>query len=123
MSLALALATMVVACDAAVTPSAAASPSSAAACGADEVAGGGIDAVVVDPDGNPLDDIFIIIEAADGFRGDARTGTNGVFSAPNVAGQFRITTVDADYEQLVRTVTVPCGELVELELVLTPVGG
>lgn len=113
---------MLVACDAAATPSAVTSPTLAAACGLDDVAGGGIDAVVMDSDGNPLDDIFIIIEAADGFRGDARTGADGVFTAPNVAGQFRITTVDADYEQLVQTVTVPCGELVELELVLTPVG-
>lgn len=122
-SLVLALATIVVACDAATTPSPATSASSAAACGPDEVAGGGIAAVVVDPDGNALDDIFVIIEAADGFRGDARTGANGIFSAPDVAGEFRITTVDADYEQLVRTVLVPCGELVELELVLTPSGG
>ncbi|MGI8658095.1 MAG: carboxypeptidase-like regulatory domain-containing protein [Candidatus Limnocylindria bacterium] len=97
-------------------------PASATACGRDEVAGGGINGTVVDADGNPLDDIFILIETSDGFRGTTRTGADGVFSAAGVAGEFRITTVDASYQQLVRSITVPCGELLDVELVLTPIG-
>ena len=110
------------ACDPTSTPSASLSPSpSAAACGAEEVEGGGISGVVVDTDGNPLNDIFILIETTGGFRGDARTGENGVFTAPGVSGNFRISTTDIDHLPVVREVTVPCGELVEIELVLTPV--
>ena len=30
---------------------------------------------------------------------------------------------DIDYAEVVREVTVPCGELIEVELVLTPVDG
>jgi hypothetical protein len=110
------------ACDPTSTPSASPSPSpSSAPCGAEEVEGGGISGLVVDPDGNPLNDIFILIEATGGFRGDTRTGENGVFTALGVSGHFRISTTDIDYQPLVREVTVPCGELVEVELVLTPV--
>ena len=78
---------------------------------------------MVDADGNPLNDIFIFIQTADGFRGTTRTGEDGVFTAPGVSGEFEITTTDIDYAQLVRRVTVPCGELVDVELVLTPVDG
>lgn len=110
------------ACDPTSTPSASPSPSpSGAPCGAEEVEGGGISGLVVDPEGIPLNDIFILIETTGGFRGDTRTGENGVFTAPGVSGLFRISTTDIDYLPVVREVTVPCGELVEVELVLTPV--
>lgn len=78
---------------------------------------------MVDAEGNPLNDIFIFIQTADGFRGTTRTGEDGVFTAPGVSGEFQITTTDIDYAELVRDVTVPCGELVDVELVLTPVDG
>jgi hypothetical protein len=39
-----------------------------------------------------------------------------------VSGEFQLTTTDIDYDPLVREVTVPCGELVEVELVLVPAG-
>jgi hypothetical protein len=104
------------------SPSAAASPTRDT-CGPDEVAGGGINGLVVDPEGNPLNDIFILIQTPDGFRGTTRTGEDGVFTAPGVSGDFQITTTDIDYAQLVQEVTVPCGELVDVELVLTPVEG
>jgi carboxypeptidase family protein len=90
-------------------------------CGPDEVAGGGINGRVVDAAGNPLNDIFIFIQTPDGFRGTTRTGEDGVFTAPGVSGDFQITTTDIDYAEVVREVTVPCGELVDVELVLTPV--
>jgi len=103
------------------TPAVAATPS-AAACGPEEVADGGIDGLVVDPDGNPLDDIFLIIENGAGFQGSARTAEDGIFTAPGVAGEFVITTVDIDHVEVIERITVPCGELVDVELVLTPVG-
>ena len=111
------------ACDLSASPSASPVPSVGAACGPEEAAEGGINGIVVDADGNPLDDIFIFIQTADGFRGTTRTGEDGVFSAPGVSGEFQITTTDIDYAELVRNVTVPCGELVDVELVLTPVDG
>jgi hypothetical protein len=112
------------ACDLSASPSASlvASPS-ADACGPDEVAEGGINGTVVDAEGNPLNDIFIFIQTADGFRGTTRTGEDGAFTAPGVSGEFQITTTDIDYAEVVRDVTVPCGELVDVELVLTPVEG
>ena len=111
---------MLAACDlsSSPTPSAVASATSVA-CGPDEIAAGGINGSVVDPEGNPLNDIFIAIEATGGFRGDTRTGEDGVFTSPGVSGEFRITTTDIDYGEVVRRVTVPCGELVDVELVLT----
>jgi len=111
---------MLAACDlsSSPTPSAVASATSVA-CGSDEIAAGGINGSVVDPEGNPLNDIFIAIEATGGFRGDTRTGEDGVFTSPGVSGEFRITTTDIDYGEVVRRVTVPCGELVDVELVLT----
>ena len=104
------------------TPSVPATPP-VEACGPEEVRGGGIDGLVVDAEGNPLNDILVVIETADGFTGDTRTGEDGVFSASDVSGEFQITTTDIDYREEVRRVTVPCGELVEVELVLTPVEG
>ena len=112
------------ACDLASPPSpgATASPGGGS-CGRGEVEGGGINGRVVDTEGRPLEDIFILIQTTDGFRGDARTGADGVFTAPDVAGEFQITTVDIGHVQVVREVLVPCGELVDVELVLTPVEG
>jgi hypothetical protein len=111
------------ACTTAPTPTPTGSPPSAGdRCGADEVAGGGIDGTVVDPDGNPLNDIYVSIETGDGFRGTTRTAADGAFSAPGVSGEFTITTIDVDYLSVTRRVTVPCGEMVDVELVLTPVG-
>ena len=112
------------ACDLSASPSASPGVSpSADACDPDEVAEGGINGSVVDADGNPLNDIFIFIQTADGFRGTTRTGEDGVFTAPGVSGEFQITTTDIDYAEVVRDVTVPCGELVDVELVLTPIDG
>jgi hypothetical protein len=92
-------------------------------CGPDEVAGGGINGSVVDPEGHPLNDIFISIQNPDGFRGETHTGEDGAFTALGVSGDFQITTTDIDYAKVVREVTVPCGELVDVELVLVPVDG
>lgn len=115
------LALVLGACTTTPSPTSSVVPSaSAATCGPDEVAGGGINGTVVDADGNPLEDIFILIETNDGFQGKARTGADGVFTAAGVSGEFRITTTDIDYAELVRVVTVPCGELLDVELVLTP---
>jgi len=99
------------------------SASAAAGCGPDEIAASGIDGTVVDPDGNLLPDIFMQLETSDGFRGTARTTPEGVFTAPGVSGDFVITTIDIDYDPITRRVTVPCGETVEVELVLTPADG
>jgi hypothetical protein len=109
------------ACDLSSSPpsSIVASPS-AAACTPEEVADGGISGRVVDEDGNPLSDILVLMTTP-GFQGDVRTAENGVFSAPGVSGDFEISTTDIDYRDAVRRVTVPCGELVEVEIVLTPV--
>lgn len=110
------------ACDPTASPTSTPSPTTAA-CGADEVEGGGISGRVVDTEGNPLGDILVLIEAPGGFTGEVRTEDDGVFSAPNVSGEFRISTTDIDHDPLTRMLTVPCGELVEVELVLTPVEG
>jgi hypothetical protein len=118
------LALAISACDLSSSPSATPSASpTRAACGPDEVASGGINGSVVDAEGNPLNDIFILIQTPDGFRGTTRTGEDGVFTAPGVSGDFQITTTDIDYAEVVREVTVPCGEMVDVELVLTPVDG
>ena len=114
---------LLVACDAPGPPSSSpsASPSVPAACGADEIAASGIDGSVVDGDGNPLEDILVQIDNGAGFTGSARTPADGTFSAPGVSGEFVITTLDIDYESLTQRVTVPCGETVEIELVLSAV--
>ena len=116
--------TLLVACDGPgpSTPSPSVSPSAAAACGPDEIAASGIAGMVVDGDGNPLEDIFIQIDNPAGFTGSTRTPADGTFSAPGVSGEFVITTLDIDYESLTQRVTVPCGEMVDVELVLTAVG-
>ena len=75
--------------------------------------------MVVDGDGNPLEDIFIQIDNTAGFTGSTRTPPDGTFSAPGASGEFVITTLDIDYESLTQRVTVPCGEMVDVELVLT----
>jgi hypothetical protein len=114
------------ACTTAPSPSASASGTASPAagrCGADAVADGGIRGTVVDTDGTPLGDIFITIETGDGFRGTTRTGTDGAFSASGVSGDFTIITLDVDYESLTQRVSVPCGEMVDVELVLTPADG
>ena len=113
----------VAACDSSSSPPASlvASPSEAA-CTPEEVADGGISGRVVDKDGNPLSDILVLMTTP-GFQGDVRTAEDGVFSAPGVSGDFEISTTDIDYRDAVRRVTVPCGELVEVEIVLTPVEG
>lgn len=112
------------ACDLASPPSPATTASpGGGSCGREEVEGGGINGRVVDSEGRPLEDIFILIQTTDGFRGDARTGADGVFTAPDVAGEFQITTVDIGHVQVVREVMVPCGELVDVELVLAPIDG
>jgi len=82
-----------------------------------------INGSVVDPEGNPLNDIFISIQTPDGFRGETHTGEDGAFEALGVSGDFQITTTDIDYAEVVREVTVPCGELVDVELVLVPGDG
>ena len=112
------------ACNPSASPSTAPTASPVdTACDPDNVANGGINGTVVDAEGNPLNDIFILIQTPDGFRGTTRTGEDGVFTAPGVSGDFLITTTDIDYAEVVRELTVPCGELVEVELVLTPVDG
>ena len=78
---------------------------------------------VVDGDGNPLEDILVQIDNGAGFTGSARTPADGTFSAPGVSGEFVITTLDIDFESLTQRVTVPCGETVEVELVLAPIDG
>ncbi|MGH2445701.1 MAG: carboxypeptidase-like regulatory domain-containing protein [Candidatus Limnocylindria bacterium] len=112
------------ACDAAANPSQGApSPSSVAErCDPDVVAEGGITGTVVNEAGEPLGDILITIDAND-LYGSARTAEDGVFNAPGVSGEFVISTTDIDYAEATQAVTVPCGELVEVEFVLTPIGG
>lgn len=123
----LAVLTGLAACDTTTSPtpsqSAPAASASGAACSVDEIAASGIDGLVVDAEGNPLDDIFIQIDNLGGFSGSTRTAADGVFTAPGVTGEFVITTVDAAYDPVTQRVTVPCGETVDVELVLTPSGG
>jgi hypothetical protein len=114
---------LLVACNAPgpLSSSPSASPSADAVCGPDQIASSGLAGSVVDGDGNPLEDIFVQIDNMAGFTGSARTPADGTFSAPGVSGEFVITTLDIDYESVTQRVTVPCGETVEVELVLTPV--
>jgi hypothetical protein len=124
--LVLVLAATLAACDGSTSASQAASatPSaSSASCEPDEIAMSGIDGIVVDSDGNPLEDVLVQIDAGDGFTGDAHTTADGTFSAEGVTGDFVITTVDIAYDSVTRRVSVPCGETVDVELVLTPTGG
>ena len=114
---------LLVACDAPgpSSSSPSASPSAPAVCGPDEIAAGGMAGSVVDGDGNPLEDILVQIDNGAGFTGSARTPADGTFAAPGVSGEFVITTLDIDYQSLTQRVTVPCGETVDVELVLTPI--
>ena len=115
---------MLAACDRSAPPSpSAVASASAIACAADEIEASGINGSVVDSDGNPLDDILIQIDNLGGFRGTARTAEDGVFTAPGVSGEFVIATVDIGYDSVTQRVTVPCGETIDVELVLTPAGG
>ncbi len=122
-----ALLAVLAACDTSASPTPSppesAAPASPAACSVDDIAASGINGLVVDTEGNPLNDILIQIENLGGFTGTARTGEDGVFTAPGVTGEFVIATVDIDYDTVTQRVTVPCGETVDVELVLTLSGG
>lgn len=112
---------LLAACDLSASPSASTTGSPTDdTCGPEEVARGGIDGLVVDPDGNPVNDVLIQIRSTGGFLGRARTGEDGTFTSPGVAGEFQVRTTDIAYDPLVREFVVPCGELFEVELVLTP---
>lgn len=117
------LAAAIAACDTAASPSATphASPS-AAACAPAALAAGGISGRVLNEQGEPLSDVLVVLETAD-FYGTVRTGEDGVFTAPGVTGSFRISTTDAEYAAPPRDVVVACGELVDVEMVLSPTGG
>lgn len=114
---------LLAACDGSAAPSVSGPSSSGAGCSPEEVAEGGIAGRVVDTEGTPLSDILLQIRDPGGFSGTARTSEDGTFGAPGVSGEFEMTTTDLNYRQLVQRVTVPCGELVEVELVLTPTDG
>ena len=122
----MAVVAVLAACDTSASPtpsqSAPATSASASVCSVDDIAASGIDGLVVDAEGNPLNDIFIQIDNLGGFSGSTRTAADGVFTAPGVTGEFVITTVDAAYGSVTQRVTVPCGETVDVELVLTPSG-
>jgi hypothetical protein len=124
MVLAAAVGGAMAACDSPTAPSVEPTPSPTPAegrCLGDELERSGIDGRTVDADGNPLGDIFILIETG-GFRGDTRTAEDGVFFATGVTGEFTISTVDVDYVSGPIQVTVACGEMVSVEIVMTPVG-
>lgn len=119
----LALIATIAACDVSTPPSVTAEPpASVAPCGPDELAASGIAGSVVDTGGAPLEDILVQFDTGE-FNGTARTGPDGAFSAPGVTGEFVLTTVDIAYDSVTHRVTVPCGETVDVELVLTPTGG
>lgn len=112
---------LVGACEAGPTATPTASPSPAAEpCLGDELAQSGFRGVVVDSEGEPVADILVQIDNTAGFGGSARTGEDGVFFADGVVGTFILTTVDIDYPSVTDAIVVPCGETVELELVLPP---
>lgn len=122
-ALAVAFAVALASCNSAPSSEPAAPSASVVACGRDDVSGGGIDGLVTDTDGTPLDDIFIQVVAGDGFTGSTRTGSDGKFEATDVAGRFTISTVDAHYAPATTIVDIPCGELVEVVITLTATGG
>jgi hypothetical protein len=101
---------------------AATSSADTSVCGPDEIEASGIAGTIVDSDGNPLTDILVQIDNSAGFTGSTRTPENGSFTAPGVSGEFVITTVDIAYDSVTQRVTVPCGETVEVEIILTPSG-
>ena len=115
---------LLVACDA--TPSATPSPSpspEAEPCLGEELARSGFDGVVVDTNGDPVGDILVQLDNGAGFVGDVRTGEDGVFFSNGVVGRFILSTVDIDYAPVTEVIEVPCGETVEVELVLDPPEG
>jgi hypothetical protein len=120
------LAPLAVACNApgpqSTTPPATPSEGASGPCGPDEIRASGIDGRIVDSDGNPLGDILVQIDNTAGFTGSTRTPEDGSFTAPGVTGEFVITTVDIAYDSVTERVTVPCGETVEVEIILTPSG-
>jgi hypothetical protein len=82
----------------------------------------GIAGTIVDSDGNPLHDILVQIDNTEGFTGSTHTPEDGTFTATGVTGEFVITTVDLHYDSVTQRVTVPCGETVDVEIILTPSG-
>jgi hypothetical protein len=118
------LALLAVACNA-PGPQPSSAPASAqgnVACGADEIATSGIAGTIVDSEGTPLPDILVQIDNTAGFTGSTHTPEDGTFTADGVSGEFVITTVDLHYDSVTQRVTVPCGETVEVEIILTPSG-
>jgi hypothetical protein len=113
------LASLAVACN---RPGPQPSTPASAPCGREEIEASGIAGTIVDTDGNPLSDILVQIDNTAGFRGSTRTPEDGSFTAPGVTGEFVITTVDIAYDPVTQRVTVPCGETVEVEIILTPSG-
>jgi hypothetical protein len=112
------------ACDSPSAPSAEPTHSPTPASGrclGDELERSGISGRTVDADGNPVGDIFVLIDTGRGFRGDTRTAEDGVFFTTGVTGEFTISTVDIDYVSGPIQVTVACGETVSVEIVMTPV--
>jgi hypothetical protein len=103
----------------AATPSPSPSPE-AEPCLGEELERSGFDGVVVDTEGNPVGDILVQLDNGAGFVGDVRTGEDGVFFSRGVVGRFVLTTVDIDYAPVTDFVEVPCGEMVDVELVLEP---
>lgn len=108
------------ACDAVSSPSASATatPTSAVACTGSALEASGIDGLVTDEEGNPLNDILIQLDNGAGFTGSARTGEDGVFFTSGVVGRFLITTVDLHYASVTEFVEVTCGSTVEVVLEL-----
>lgn len=120
------LASVTVACNAPGpqpgTPSPTSSEDASVLCGPDEIEASGIAGTVVDSEGNPLRDILVQIDNTAGFTGSTHSLDDGSFTAPGVTGEFVITTVDLAYDSVTQRVTVPCGDTVEVEIILTPSG-
>lgn len=109
------------ACDTLSSPSA--SPTSPptsppAACTGADLEASGIDGLVTDEEGNPLNDILVQLDNGAGFTGSARTGEDGAFFTNGVVGRFLITTVDLHYAPVTEFVEVTCGTTVEVVLEL-----
>jgi hypothetical protein len=111
------LAGIVAACD--TSPPLRASPMSPAA--SVDVEEGGIEGIVVDPEGNPVADAIVTIETVSGgFYGTTRTAPDGTFFTRGVSGDFIITINDLDYQPEIRRVAVEPGQLVTVEITLQP---
>jgi Carboxypeptidase regulatory-like domain len=112
---------LVVAIGAACQPGAPpASPSATrAVCSAERVAGGGIQGRVLGASGNPVNGATVMIQPVNQeFVGTATTASDGTFRSLNVSGAFIIQISAIDYQTATREVSVPCGELVTLEVTL-----